>query len=62
MHSRTIPTWSWSCPGELALVTLQRNARARLFYEKRGFVVSKVGVSPAPESEPDVWYAWRATA
>jgi putative acetyltransferase len=45
-------------PGKLALVTLQRNERARRFYEKRGFRVTKRGVSPPPENEPDVWYAW----
>ena len=42
----------------LSLVTLQRNRRARRFYEARGFVTRKFGVSPAPENEPDVYYRW----
>lgn len=45
-------------PEGLELVTLQRNQRARRFYEARGFVVSKFGISPPPESEPDVYYRW----
>lgn len=47
------------CPDGLRLVTLQRNARARRFYEARGFVATGRGVSPPPENEPDVWYEWR---
>jgi GNAT superfamily N-acetyltransferase len=47
-------------PERLKLVTLQRNQRARRFYEKRGFVVTKRGTSPPPESEPDIWYEWHA--
>lgn len=46
-------------PGGLALHTFQRNARARCFYEKHGFRAVAFGVSPAPESEPDVRYEWR---
>jgi len=46
-------------PQGLELVTLQRNTRARRFYERRGFVETKTGVSPPPENEPDVWYAWK---
>lgn len=45
-------------PGGLWLVTLQRNARARRFYERHGFIASRYGVSPAPESQPDVVYRW----
>ena len=45
-------------PAGLQLVTLQRNERARRFYEARGFVTTKFGVSPPPESEPDVHYRW----
>ena len=30
------------------------------FYEKNDFVAEKFGVSPEPESEPDVEYHWRA--
>jgi hypothetical protein len=32
--------------------------RARSFYERRGFRAVQFGVSPPPESEPDVRYAW----
>lgn len=45
-------------PRGLSLFTLQRNARARAFYEARGFRAVRLGVSPAPESEPDVRYEW----
>lgn len=45
-------------PQGLELVTLQRNERARRFYEARGFVITKFGISPPPESEPDVCYRW----
>lgn len=46
-------------PEHLWLFTLQVNVNARAFYEKNGFVAEKFGVSPAPESEPDVEYHWR---
>ncbi|HVN16516.1 MAG TPA: GNAT family N-acetyltransferase [Anaerolineales bacterium] len=46
-------------PQHLWLYTLQINFTARVFYEKNGFVAEKFGVSPAPESEPDVEYHWR---
>ena len=45
-------------PGGLSLFTFQRNVRARAFYEARGFRAVRFGVSPAPESEPDVRYEW----
>ena len=45
--------------GHLWLYTLQVNLPARLFYEKNGFKVEKLGMSPPPESEPDVEYHWR---
>lgn len=45
-------------PEGLTLYTHQRNERARAFYERRGFSVVKLGVSPPPESEPDVQYGW----
>ena len=45
-------------PEGLALFTHQRNERARAFYERRGFRAVQFGVSPPPESEPDVKYAW----
>jgi ribosomal protein S18 acetylase RimI-like enzyme len=45
---------------ELRLYTFQRNTPARAFYEKHGFDAVAFGVSPAPESEPDVEYRWTA--
>jgi GNAT superfamily N-acetyltransferase len=41
-------------PTELRLFTFRRNVPARAFYAKQGFVEVAFGVSPAPESEPDV--------
>lgn len=46
-------------PTHLWLYTLQINTGARIFYEKNGFVAEKFGISPPPESEPDVEYHWR---
>ena len=46
-------------PDHLWLYTLQINTNARAFYEKNGFTAEKFGVSPPPESEPDVEYHWR---
>lgn len=43
-------------PGRLRLFTFQRNGIARAFYEKHGFSPVSFGVSPPPESEPDVEY------
>jgi GNAT superfamily N-acetyltransferase len=48
-------------PEHLWLYTLQINTNARLFYERNGFVAEKFGISPPPESEPDVEYHWRKT-
>lgn len=45
-------------PTGFTLFTHQRNANARTFYERRGFRVVAFGISPAPECEPDVEYAW----
>ena len=45
-------------PGELRLYAFQRNNAARAFYERHGFSVVAFGVSPEPESEPDVEYSW----
>jgi len=45
-------------PEHLWLYTLQVNVNARAFYEKNGFVAEKFGVSPPPDSEPDVEYHW----
>ena len=47
-------------PEHVWLYTLQVNVNARAFYEKNGFMAEKFGVSPAPESELDVEYHWRA--
>jgi len=46
-------------PEHVWLYTLQININARAFYEKNGFTAEKFGVSPPPESEPDVEYHWR---
>ena len=46
-------------PQGLWLYTLQINLSARAFYEKNGFKVVELGISPPPESEPDVKYAWK---
>jgi ribosomal protein S18 acetylase RimI-like enzyme len=45
-------------PGSLVLYTFQSNARGRAFYEQNGFRAVRFGVSPPPESEPDVEYRW----
>ncbi|HTO54593.1 MAG TPA: GNAT family N-acetyltransferase [Myxococcota bacterium] len=45
-------------PRGLSLYTHQRNQRARAFYERHGFRPVTFGVSPSPECEPDVRYAW----
>lgn len=47
-------------PKHMWLYTHVANKMARAFYEKNDFVVEGFGVSPAPESEPDVEYHWRA--
>lgn len=54
-HARTLS------PKHLWLYTHLANKMARAFYEKNNFVAEKFGVSPAPESEPDVEYHWRNT-
>jgi ribosomal protein S18 acetylase RimI-like enzyme len=48
-------------PEHIWLYTLQINTHARIFYEKNGFIAEKFGISPPPESEPDVEYHWRKT-
>jgi GNAT superfamily N-acetyltransferase len=53
-HARTLS------PKRLWLFTLQININARAFYEKNGFKITALGVSPPPESEPDVTYTWEA--
>jgi GNAT superfamily N-acetyltransferase len=50
-------------PSGLTLWTFQRNARARQFYEARGFVASEfTDGSRNEEREPDVLYAWLPNA
>ena len=50
-------------PGRLALFTFQVNARARAFYERRGFTVERFGDGEANEEhQPDVRYVWTPTA
>jgi ribosomal protein S18 acetylase RimI-like enzyme len=50
------------CPLGLRLHTHVTNTRARRFYEKHGFRAVAFGISPAPESEPDVRYEWNDAA
>jgi len=45
-------------PAGFTLFTAQRNQRARDFYERRGMRPVAFGISPPPEEEPDVKYAW----
>lgn len=45
-------------PGGLQCHTHQENLAARAFYERHGFVPVKFGISPPPESAPDVEYHW----
>jgi len=47
-------------PMGLRLHTHQANHPARAFYERHGFRAVRFGVSPPPESAPDVEYAWRS--
>ena len=49
-------------PSGLELHTHQENHAARRLYEKHGFRPVKLGVSPPPESAPDVEYHWRPGA
>ena len=46
-------------PDGLELCTHQENHGARSLYEKHGFRAVRFGVSPPPESVPDVEYHWR---
>lgn len=46
-------------PNGLRLFTHQENGPARAFYEKEGFVVLRLGLSPPPECAPDVEYGWQ---
>ncbi len=46
-------------PDGLELHTHQENHAARQLYEKHGFRAVKFGLSPPPESAPDIEYHWR---
>ena len=46
-------------PTGLEVITHQENHAARALYERHGFVAIKYGISPPPESAPDVEYRWR---
>jgi GNAT superfamily N-acetyltransferase len=47
-------------PHGLALYTFQVNARARAFYEKRGFTIDRLGAGDHNEEhQPDVRYVWQ---
>jgi len=49
-------------PDGLELHTHQENHGARVLYERHGFVAVRFGISPPPESAPDVEYHWRPNA
>jgi 2-amino-4-hydroxy-6-hydroxymethyldihydropteridine diphosphokinase len=49
-------------PVGMRLHTFQRNAPARAFYARQGFEELALGISPAPESEPDVLLGWPASS
>ena len=46
-------------PGGIELHTHQKNTKARAFYDKAGLTAVRFGITPPPESEPDVEYHWR---
>ena len=46
-------------PDGLQLHTHQENHGARAFYEARGFIAVRFGISPPPVVAPDVEYHWR---
>jgi ribosomal protein S18 acetylase RimI-like enzyme len=46
-------------PAGLELHTHRKNASAWKFFEKHGFLAVHFGISPPPESEPDVEFRWR---
>jgi ribosomal protein S18 acetylase RimI-like enzyme len=48
-------------PRRVALVTFQRNASARAFYERRGFRPLRFTDGENEEGEPDVHYVWEAS-
>lgn len=59
--SRLLALAQQRSPAGLRLFTHRRNLGARGFYERRGFRIVRFGVSPAPESEPDVLYRLAAS-
>jgi ribosomal protein S18 acetylase RimI-like enzyme len=46
-------------PSGLELYTHQENHAARALYESEGFRTVRFGISPPPESAPDVEYHWQ---
>ena len=46
-------------PSGIELHTHQQNQAARALYERQGFKAVQFGISPPPESAPDVEYHWR---
>jgi GNAT superfamily N-acetyltransferase len=46
-------------PDYLRAYTFQKNKPGRAFFEKHGFEIVRAGLSPPPENEPDLEYAWR---
>ena len=57
--SRLVALAKGLSPSGLELHTHQENRAARALYEKQGFVAVRFGLSPPPESVPDVEYHWR---
>jgi|SRR3989304_1824825 len=52
--------WAKNSSKTLRLYVFQKNAKARAFYEKRGFkLVSLSNGSQNEEKEPDAFYEWR---
>jgi ribosomal protein S18 acetylase RimI-like enzyme len=49
-------------PAGLELHTHRKNMPAWIFYEKHGFFAVRFGISPLPESEPNVEFHWRPDA
>jgi ribosomal protein S18 acetylase RimI-like enzyme len=61
--SALLATAKAASPGGLSLYVFQRNARARAFYQARGFAPVEFGDgSGNEEGEPDARYAWRPCA
>ena len=46
-------------PDGIELHTHQENHAARALYERQGFIAVEFGITPPPESAPDVKYRWR---